>query len=378
MLHLPPTLAPIRFSDLMKTYMSVFETREALYRNAAKAISDVVGSDVIALTNSGKAALMSIIEVLRREQPEKTEVIVPAYTCYSVPAAVHQAGAKVVLCDMAPETFDYDRDTLAARVNEKTLAVVANNFLGIACDIDAVKVMRQSAGFDFVIIEDAAQAFGIEGLGRRGDVGFFSFGRGKHLCLGHGGAIVTACGLFKQCGCETVIKNPDFAGELEASVETHIIASSLNSVAYTVAKRIPALHVGETIYPKNIEKCNMSKIALSLVASSAMSVNEQNAHRKKLTLLYDEAFGSAWNNALLRYPLMIEDAEKRQQILTDLEPYGVGQLYPSALCDVPEVYCTGDYPGARRIAEELITLPTHVGINDDIAMTIIKNVKSKI
>src|SRR5256885_9780655 len=51
----------------------------------------------------------------------RREVVIPAYTCFSVPSAIVRAGLGIRLCDVDPETFDFDHDLLARTVDSNTL-----------------------------------------------------------------------------------------------------------------------------------------------------------------------------------------------------------------------------------------------------------------
>ena len=100
-----------------------------------------------------------------------------------------KAGLKVRLCDINLETLDYDANLLGDAVTAKTLCVVTGNLFGIPSDIENVKsVCGRHRVF---VVEDAAQALGGEKNGKEvgtaGDVGFFSFGRGKNITCGSGG-----------------------------------------------------------------------------------------------------------------------------------------------------------------------------------------------
>lgn len=119
-------------------------------------------------------------------------MVIPAYTCFSVPSAVVKAGLDVALCDLDASTFDFDYRLLEAAVNEKTLCVIPSHLFGIPSEMDRVNAICREKGV--YVVEDAAQAMRgpTKGkLGTLGDVGFFSLGRGKNITCGSGGIIVT-------------------------------------------------------------------------------------------------------------------------------------------------------------------------------------------
>ena len=60
------------------------------------------------LVSSGRAALTILLEALRRRS-ERREVVIPAYTCFSVASAIARAGLTIRLCDVDPVTLDLRR-----------------------------------------------------------------------------------------------------------------------------------------------------------------------------------------------------------------------------------------------------------------------------
>lgn len=141
---------------------------------------------------SGTACLIIALETLKAmpQNKNRDEVVIPAYNCPLVPMAIARCGLKIRLCDTAPDSFDFDPKALAACVNDKTLALVPAHLGGQAADIAACAPLARRHGA--YIIEDAAQAFGAPkaaGIGRRGDICFFSLAAGKGLTLYEGGLL---------------------------------------------------------------------------------------------------------------------------------------------------------------------------------------------
>ena len=68
------------------------------------------------------------------------------------------------------------------------------HLFGIPSDVDRTRRICEEKGI--FLVEDAAQAMGVEHGGRKlgtlGDVGFFSLGRGKNISCGSGGIILTS------------------------------------------------------------------------------------------------------------------------------------------------------------------------------------------
>ena len=84
--------------------------------------------------NSATAAMELTLRVLGVGPGD--EVIVPAYTYTATASVVHHVGAKIVMVDVAPDTFEIDYDRIADAITERTKAVVAVDLGGIICDYD--------------------------------------------------------------------------------------------------------------------------------------------------------------------------------------------------------------------------------------------------
>ena len=183
---LPPAAAPIPLYDILRAVPFGF-TLPSHHNHLEKELIEEFGQKYCFLVSSGKAALTLILTALKDLYPQRTEVLIPAFTCYSVPAAIKKAGLRVKLCDMAPSSLDFDKDHLqkiisADRQEKKLLCVLVTHLFGCPADYSGI---QKIVGSDIPIIEDAAQAMGekLNGkkLGTLADAGFFSLGRGKVL-----------------------------------------------------------------------------------------------------------------------------------------------------------------------------------------------------
>jgi dTDP-4-amino-4,6-dideoxygalactose transaminase len=89
-------------------------------------------------------------------------VIVPAYTCYSVPAAIERAGLKPRLCDIDPATLAWTTG-LGHCDFSRTLAVISANLYGLP---NALGEIEAFAAPNVFLLDDAAQALGAKLDGR--------------------------------------------------------------------------------------------------------------------------------------------------------------------------------------------------------------------
>ena len=121
------------------------------------------------------------------------EVIMPAFTIISCANAIIRAGAKPVLIDADSKTWNMDVSQIEDKVTTKTKAIMAVHIYGLPVDMD--KVLKIAERHNLKIIEDAAEAHGLEYKGKKcgsfGDTSIFSFYSNKLVTTGEGGMILT-------------------------------------------------------------------------------------------------------------------------------------------------------------------------------------------
>lgn len=121
------------------------------------------------------------------------EVILPAFTIISCAAAVVRAGAKPVLVDSDTLTWNMDVNQIEEKITTKTKAIMVVHIYGLPVDMDSVLALAEKYGLK--IIEDAAEAHGLDYKGRPcgsfGDISTFSFYSNKHITTGEGGMVLT-------------------------------------------------------------------------------------------------------------------------------------------------------------------------------------------
>jgi dTDP-4-amino-4,6-dideoxygalactose transaminase len=114
------------------------------------------------------------------------EVICPAFTFYATAESIAQRGATPVFADIDPRTLNLDLEDTAAKLTDRTRAIVPVHLFGRPLDV------RPLAELGVTVLEDAAQAFGAPGVAQHSAISTFSFFPTKNLfCLGDGGLVAT-------------------------------------------------------------------------------------------------------------------------------------------------------------------------------------------
>jgi dTDP-4-amino-4,6-dideoxygalactose transaminase len=149
-------------------------------------------TDCIAV-NSGTSALH--LALLAAGVGPGDEVITVPFTFVASVATILYTGAKPVLVDIEPRTFNMNPAAIQAAISPRTKAIMPVHLYGHPADMDFIMDVARKLGL--IVIEDAAQAHGARYKGRPvgsiGDIACFSFYPAKNLgAYGEGGAVTTS------------------------------------------------------------------------------------------------------------------------------------------------------------------------------------------
>jgi perosamine synthetase len=368
-----PAAAGIRLEGLISAFFGGSDHRELVRRESE--IKDYFGVRHVYLVSSGKAALTLILLAIRSLVAGK-KVLIPAYTCFSVPSSIVKAGMKVQLCDIDIETFDYDPDLLERSVDDETACIVGIDLFGIPSDIDRLKRIGHPG--KRYILEDAAQAMGVdwEGkkLGTRADAGFFSLGRGKNITCGSGGVILTDSDEIANAvekhyyGLETMGLKDGLVNCLETAGVCLFIQPGL----YWIPSGIPSLKLGDTIFYKDFPMKRISGREAAILQEWDKTLEAWNRKRRENVLYFSEKLSGrfTFHTSLpyLRLPVLVSDKAERDRIASLSKERGLGvvRMYPTPVNEIPEIESdfTGlEFPSARSVADRLLTIPTHPNLS---------------
>ena len=155
-----------------------------------KYMEDRFHAQKVLLTTSGTTALEMATILCGLKAGD--EVIVPSFTFSSTATAIVLTGATPVFVDVRPDTMNIDETRIEAAITERTRAIMAVHYAGVACEMDTI--MDIAARHNLKVIEDAAQGvmstYKGRALGTIGDFGCFSFHETKNYSMGEGGALL--------------------------------------------------------------------------------------------------------------------------------------------------------------------------------------------
>mgnify|MGYP002640521245 CR=1 FL=1 len=140
---------------------------------------------------SGRMGLAVLVGALG--YPEGSEVIVPAFTYFAIPALLRLTGHKVIYADIEPTTFEISAATVRPLITDRTKAVIPTHLFGRTCPVKGLQKLCSQHGLD--LLEDCAQSSGaMAGSQRTGSLGraaYFTFGITKNFTTYSGGMVTT-------------------------------------------------------------------------------------------------------------------------------------------------------------------------------------------
>lgn len=363
-----PVHSPVRLANVARAALATASARTSVHGDVAARIARDHGAHRALLTDSGTAAL---VLALRLTAAPRAPVAFPAYGCIDLVAAAIAAGIRVRLYDVDPATLSPDLASLRAACVRGVEAVVVAHLYGYPADVAGA--CQVAADFGVPVIEDAAQGIGAtlhgQPLGSFGDLAVLSFGRGKGVTCGSGGALLAADEVWGD-----VLSAADALLAPPAAGWTPLIGLSAQWTlgrpsVYAIPCAIPGLRLGEMVYRPAHEPRAMSNASARVLQAALTDARDATEERRrvgeKLTALARDARSVRPIRPILGgipgyLRMAVLDAGARSPV----PALGIVRPYPRALHDMSELWpivANGGRrnPGADELVRSLFTLPTH-------------------
>lgn len=290
------------------------------------------------------------------------EIIVPTFTYVATAEVIALLGLIPVLVDVHPDTFMLDIDDVAAKITDKTKAIVPVHLYGQCADMESLISLAKSR--QLFIIEDTAQAIGAsytfsdgqtKKAGVMGDIGCTSFFPSKNLgCFGDGGAIFTS--------------DDEYAKQIKM-IANHGQERKYYHDVVGVNSRLDTLQAA------------ILKVKLQHLDSYAISRNEAaDFYDDNLSVLAEELTIPARvpnsTHVFHQYTLKIKNG-KRDQLKDFLQKNGIPTMiyYPLPLHFQKAYQQAGSFPVAEALCKEVLSLPMHTEMSEQELKFIVENIK---
>lgn len=385
----PPDMTETEVNEVRDAILSGWITTGPRTKEFEKLIANCCQTKKAVALNSATAAMELTLRVLGVGPGD--EVIVPAYTYTATASVVHHVGAKIVMVDVAPGSFEIDYDCIAEAITERTKVVMPVDLGGVMCEYDrvfaAVESKRglfrasndiQKAFGRVVVLADAAHAFGASWHGKMcgevADFTSFSFHAVKNLTTAEGGAITWRP--IDGIDDEWLYKQYQLLS-LHGQSKDALAKTQLGAWEYDI------------VAPDY--KCNMTDISAAIGLVQMRRYTELLHRRRQIVERYNEAlkdckvqvlehygddFQSSGHLYLVR--LLGKDAGFRNEVIRKMAEKGIAcnvhyKPLPMMTAYKNLGFDIKDYPNAYHQFENEVTLPLHTRLTDEDVEYIIGN-----
>ncbi|MED1204709.1 DegT/DnrJ/EryC1/StrS family aminotransferase [Heyndrickxia acidicola] len=387
----PPDLTEKEIEEVIKTLKSGWITTGPKTKEFEKKIAEYVGVNKAVCLNSATAAMELTLRILGVGPGD--EVITSAYTYTASASIIEHVGAKIVLVDTAPNSFEMDYKKLAEAITEKTKVIIPVDIAGKMCDYDTIFEIVESKKELFnsnnelqglfnrvIVMTDAAHAFGAERRGMKcgqvADFTTFSFHAVKNLTTAEGGAVVW---------------RDIFGLDNEWLYKQFMIYSLHGQSKDALAKTQKGAWEYDIVYPAY--KCNMTDIMASIGLIQLDRYEKLLQRRREIIEMYDKAlspigvqsiqhfgedFSSSGHLYLARIPEINE--QHRNEIIVKMAEAGIAcnvhyKPLPMFTAYKNLGFDIKDYPNAYNQYVNEITLPLHTLLSDEDVEYVVGNLK---
>jgi dTDP-4-amino-4,6-dideoxygalactose transaminase len=289
-------------------------------------------------------------------------------------------GADVVpiFYDVDPDTLGPDFESLEQVLRAGARTIVAAHLYGNPVDWGRLSDIANR--FDARIVEDAAMGHGGEWRGDRlgslGTLAILSFGRGKGWTGAGGGALLARGEIAGDLDARSPLPSDDGVATSGSTFVAALGQAVFGSPAlYGIPAALPGLHLGETVYRPPGRIAEMSTICARIALATLAEADREVSARRALAARYRSIWrsGDGLNqvaepvhglSGALRYPLRVSGGLASLGREAFSRALGIEASYPRVLPTLDVVASIGSFhsagwPGAQRLVDELLTLPTH-------------------
>lgn len=385
----PPDMSEAEINEVAEALRSGWITTGPKTKEFERLIAMCCQTDQAVCLNSATACMELILRVL--DVGPGDEVITSAYTYTATASVTCHVGAKVVMVDTAPDSFEMDYDKLADAITERTKVVLPVDLAGVVCDYDKIFAAVESKKHLFspandiqkaygrvIVLADAAHAFGAKWHGKMcgeiADFTSFSFHAVKNLTTAEGGALTW--------------RNHDGVDNESLYKQFQLLSLHGQNKDALAKTRLGAWEY-DIVAP--YYKCNMTDVMAGIGLAQLKRYPEMLYRRRQIIERYNEGlkgcdvqvldhFGDDYSSSghLYLVRLLGEDMEYRNAVIEWMAERGIAcNVHYKPLPMMTAYKNLGfdivDYPNAYNQYHNEITLPLHTSLTDEDVQYVISN-----
>jgi len=290
------------------------------------------------------------------------EVITTPYTFFATVSTIVRLGATPVFVDIDPASYNIDPSRVEEKITERTKALLPVHLFGQAADMDPI--LKIAVKHNLVVIEDAAQAIGVEYSGKRagalGDAGCLSFFPSKNLGgFGDGGMVVTRRSDLAEKIRSLRVHGMGTELYVHDSVGINSRLDALQAVVLSVKlKYLNAWHrkrrQNAKTYSRFFDQSGLLKGQTVTPPKEIYAVN--SGDQENLVHIYNQ------------YVIRTRDRDGLKAYLAE-QGIGTAVYYPISLhlqkCFAFLGHGSGDFPESERASRETLALPIYPELTEE-------------
>ncbi len=385
----PPDMSEAEINEVAEALRSGWITTGPKTKEFERLIAMCCQMEQAVCLNSATACMELILRVLGVGPGD--EVITSAYTYTATASVTCHVGAKVVMVDTAPDSFEMDYDKLAGAITERTKVVLPVDLAGVVCDYDKIFAVVESKKHLFspandiqkaygrvIVLADAAHAFGAKWHGKMcgeiADFTSFSFHAVKNLTTAEGGALTW--------------RNHDGVDNESLYKQFQLLSLHGQNKDALAKTRLGAWEY-DIVAP--YYKCNMTDVMAGIGLAQLKRYPEMLYRRRQIIERYNEGlkgcdvqvldhFGDDHSSSghLYLVRLLGEDVEYRNAVIERMAERGIAcNVHYKPLPMMTAYKNLGfdivDYPNAYNQYHNEITLPLHTSLTNEDVEYVISN-----
>lgn len=380
---------PISLQNLSFGFLSIF--RQTYQGQLSDALSKLLNVKYAYFTNSGTSSFYTVLQILKDEQ-DKNEVILPAYTASSLIIAIQKAGLRPVLCDISLDDFNMDANLLPDIVSKDTLCILGVHMFGIVNK--GLRGLKRRFS-DVFVVEDCAQSLGSEidrtFVGNLADISIFSFNRGKNFPTYGGGCIATNSEKIanKIVAQNRKTKRQSLSQRILIPIKIIALSLAVRPLIYGLCSPILS-PFREVAPPTDFEVKKYTDFQAAVALSLLKRIEDFSEKRYENGIRLIEGLrdiegiilpkiSENTRPAFNRLPVVFEDSKRSIKVEKALSKAGIEtrRMYLKPLHHMFDLgYKKEDFPIANHFAEKLLTLPVHPLLTDIQLVKIIETIKN--
>lgn len=344
----------------------------------------------------GREALQAALVLA--DLPKNSQVLITGYTCYAVYRAVIDAGCEPVFIDISPDTLNIEKEAvLKALVQHKNAQVLlVQNTLGYACDIEAMTKIAKD--HNLVLIEDLAHCIGLQysngqEAGTVGDYAALSFSQDKVVDGISGGALIVRAKTSKAFRQVINYTKLPPSQQLRDRFYPATTLKIRTLYPYKIGKIIHVLSKKLHLLSKPVDGVFGTYRMLphwysALIHRQFTLLDESLSHRASIAEIYSSMIPKelqlkkpAAHTLFLRFPILVP--ENRDSLFAYLKKSHIHVTdiwYESPVAPLryqaSTSYKKGSCPESEKVSQQMVNLPTHIGISKSDAKKIAERVST--